>query len=126
MQAFAAASYVLSSDERSYNYMGSLASIKVMHVAPHMPRFPVPLSALSLTVKATHTLCCTDFTMTASPLSMSRELFQLGVRCFDIDIVITADQQLLVAHPAAVQVSYRRTLLQCLLCNFTFSIVASM
>ena len=64
--------------------------------------------------------------MTASPVSVCRELFQLGVRCFDIDIVITADQQLLVAHPAAVQVSYRRLLLQCLLCNFTFSIVVSM
>lgn len=45
--------------------------------------------------------------MTASPISVCRELFQLGVRCFDIDIVTTADHQLLVAHPAAVQVSYK-------------------
>ena len=43
--------------------------------------------------------------MTASPACVCRELFQLGVRCFDIDIVTTADHQLLVAHPAAVQVS---------------------
>lgn len=33
-----------------------------------------------------------------------RELFQMGVRCFDIDVVTTADRQLLVAHPRALQV----------------------
>lgn len=33
-----------------------------------------------------------------------RELFQLGVRCFDIDVVTTADGQLLVTHPTALQV----------------------
>lgn len=33
-----------------------------------------------------------------------RELFQLGVRCFDIDVVTTADGQLLITHPTALQV----------------------
>lgn len=33
-----------------------------------------------------------------------RELFQLGVRCFDIDVVTTADRQLLITHPTAIQV----------------------
>ena len=36
-----------------------------------------------------------------------RELFQLGVRCFDIDVVTTADRQLLVTHPKALQVRFR-------------------
>lgn len=36
---------------------------------------------------------------------LCRELFEMGVRCFDIDIVITSDQQLLVAHPKALQVT---------------------
>lgn len=34
----------------------------------------------------------------------------MGVRCFDIDIVITADKQLLVTHPKALQVA---SLLHC-------------
>lgn len=33
-----------------------------------------------------------------------RELFEMGVRCFDVDVVITADQHLLITHPRALQV----------------------
>ena len=29
----------------------------------------------------------------------------MGVRCFDIDVVTTADQQLLITHPKPLQVS---------------------
>ncbi|KAL3144041.1 hypothetical protein ABBQ32_003841 [Trebouxia sp. C0010 RCD-2024] len=36
-------------------------------------------------------------------LAALQELFQMGVRCFDIDVVTTADRQLLVAHPRALQ-----------------------
>lgn len=32
-----------------------------------------------------------------------RELFQMGVRCFDVDIVTTADHQLVVTHPTSIQ-----------------------
>ena len=35
-----------------------------------------------------------------------RELFQMGERCFDVDIVTTADHQLLVTHPTSIQVTH--------------------
>lgn len=68
MQAFAAASYVLSSDERSYNHLGSLACFKVMHavlIVPHMSGLLDSFTALSLAAKATHATLCTGFTMHA-------------------------------------------------------------
>ncbi|DBA67902.1 hypothetical protein WJX79_005473 [Trebouxia sp. C0005] len=42
-------------------------------------------------------------TTTWGILAALRELFQMGICCFDIDIVTTSDQQLLVTHPSALQ-----------------------
>ena len=37
---------------------------------------------------------------------LCRELFEMGVRCFDVDLVVTSDQKLLIAHPKTLQVSF--------------------
>ena len=49
-------------------------------------------------------LWCCSWKSSSNLCGQCRELFEMGVRCFDIDIITTSDQQLLVTHPRSLQV----------------------
>ena len=120
MQALTTASHVLSSNERSHHHLGDPGSFAVRRTDIQTDSSnPLCLTSWFLT----HLSCCSSSTThqllsmlehycnmhrAAHQVSACRELFQMGICCFDIDIVTTSDQQLLVTHPSALQVRHSR------------------